>query len=244
MSRNPGVPPSHFSRFNHYDFCWLRPYCNYYLGERLFRSLQDSMTGRDFQASLQTLYRISNSKQQDDFSYEPGIAEVHQAFPEHTDKVNSYWSGNVNAPETWDPDDRLNFTSHNVVRWTQKPTYRNGIVSFSGTLAGEATLAKKTIREAREGGYGNFTIHDASGDYLGGILPPLAGRSYWNLENPADVVATTFEIYEKTFTIAFHWPSSAGDFRDKHITIWGYNNTQRTPTISRNTDPLGQSMIR
>lgn len=220
-------------------------HCNYYLGEKLFRALQDTVPANEFREALQEIYSTSRRKHEELQLYRAGIIEVRRAFGDHSTIVNRYWNGDVNTPETQGPDDQLNFTSHLVVRWTQKPAYLNGVVSFSGTLAGDATLATRTVAEAQEfSGYANFTVNDANGDFLGSILPPLTGGSYWHLEDPADAVAATYEIYEKTFTIAFQWPDSAGDFRDKHVTIWGYNNTERVPEINDGADPLGQSMIR
>ena len=219
-------------------------HCNYYLGEGLFRALHDTMTATEFQQALREMYTTSQRRHQELRYYRAGIIDVRRAFSEYSANVNRYWSGDVNTLEARDPDDQLDFTSHQVVRWTQKPTYLNGVISFSGTLTGDAELATGTLAEAQEGGYANFTVNDADGDYLGSILPRLTGGSYWRLENPADAVAATYEVYEKTFTIAFQWPDSAGDFRDKHVTVWGYNNTERAPTINDTVDPLGQSMIR
>lgn len=203
------------------------------------------MSETEFREALQAIYSTSQHKRKELRYYDAGIIEVRREFGEHLSIVNRYWSGDINTPETQDPDDQLNFTSHNAVRWTEKPTYRNGVVSFSGTLAGDATLVTRTVSEAQQfGDYANFTVNDANGDFLGSILPPLTDGSYWNLIDPADAVAAIYEIYEKTFTISFHWPDSAGDFRDKHITVWGYNNSERTPTVNDSVDPLGQSTIR
>lgn len=236
---------SNLSEIGDSDQTTAQFYCNYYLGEKLFRALQDTMSATEFREGLQEIYATSQRKHKELRYYRAGIIEVRRAFNQHSTIVNRYWNGDINTPETRDPDDQLNFTTHNAVRWTEKPTYRNGVVSFSGTLAGDATLVTKTISEAQQFGvYANFSIHRDDGEFLGSVLPPLTDGSYWNLTEPADVVAPTYEIHEKTFTIVFHWPDSAGDFRDKHITVWGYNNPERTPTVNDSVDPLGQSTIR
>ena len=220
-----------------------RFYCNYYLGEKLFRDLQSRMTVQDFTTALQNLYRASRDKPA---PTQPGqvradIADVRNAFAAHADVVEYYWSGDVN---TWDPDDNV-YKGHNVVEWTQKPTYSNGIVSFSGRLTGPATLSKQTLPDAQQGGgYSNFSINDSDGNYLGSILPPLPGNSYWNLDDPWDVVADTYQLNGKEFSVSFRWPGDVGEYSDKRVLVWGFNNADRTPQSGSNVDLLSSAAVR
>lgn len=222
-------------------------YCNYYLGEKLFRELQENAAPSDFIAGLQRLYQLSREQPapQTRQDYRAGIPQVRAAFPDSADIINRHWSGDLNAPHRWDPDDNLAFTSHNAVVWTQKPTYDDGIVSFAGSLSGDASLVSPDASTARQfGGSSNFTINDASGNALGSILIPLTGGSYWTLDDPGDVIAEQYQIGGGNFAISFQWPDALGDYANKHITVWGYHNTERTPTINNRADPLGQSTVR
>ena len=221
-------------------------YCNYYLGEKLFRELQQATTPEGFTAGLQELYHISRSRPAPRAAdeYRAGISQLREAFPNHDDIIDRHWSGDLNAPHRWDPDDSLAFTSHDAVVWTQKPSYRNGTVTFAGHLEGAANLVSPDTESAMRGGAANFTINDENGNPLGSILIPLTGNSYWSLDDPGDVVADRYAIGNGRFDIGFRWPTALGSYADKHITIWGYNNAARTATINNRTDPLAQSMIR
>ena len=220
-------------------------HCNYYLGEKLFRELQSRMTPQDFTAALQNLYQASQAKViTNQNPIRADIAEVRAAFPAHTDLVNYYWSGDVNAPHRWDPDDNL-YKGHNAVVWTQKPTYSNGIVSFSGRLTGAASLSSQRLTDAQEFGRPqNFTVNDAEGNYLGSILPAQSGGRYWILDNPGDVVADTYQLNGNEFSVSFRWPSGAGQYNDKRIIVWGFNNAGRTPQSGSNVDVLGKATVR
>ena len=221
-------------------------YCNYYLGEKLFRELQQSAAPADFIAGLQRLYQLSREQPapQTRQDYRAGIAQVIQAFPDHSDIINRHWNGDLNAPHRWDPDDNLAFTSHNAVTWTQKPTYNNGLVSFAGYLQDGASLTNPDDASAMQGDSANFTINDHSGNALGSILIPLTGNSYWTLDDPGDVIAEQYQVNGGAFVISFQWPDALGDYADKHISVWGYNNAERTPVINNRADPLGQSTVR
>ena len=220
--------------------------CNYYLGEKLFRELQENTTRADFVGALQQLYQLSQEQPtpQNRDEYRAGIAQVRQAFPNHAAIIDRHYSGDLNAPHRWDPDDNLTFTTHNAVVWQQKPTYRNGIVRFEGYLQGSATLSQSDYESARSGGSPSFSINDSNGQWLGSILIRLDGNRSWNLDDPGDVVADYYAISKNAFAISFQWPDALGDYADKHITIWGYNNAERTPTITRYADPLGKSTVR
>ena len=221
-------------------------HCNYYLGEKLFREIQQQTTADGFTAGLRHLYRLSRSQPapRTPFAYRAGISQLREAFPNHVGIIDRHWSGDLNAPHRWDPDDSLRFTSHEVVVWTQKPTYLNSTVSFTGHLQGTASLSKPDTESAMRGGAANFTINDYDGNPLGSILIPLTGNSYWNLDDPGDVVADQYEVGNGRFEISFRWPTALGNYADKHITVWGYNNAERMPTISKGADSLGMSMIR
>ena len=220
-------------------------HCNYYLGEKLFRAVQSKMTAQEFTAALQNLYRASRAKprptQRDQVRAD--IVDVRRVFEAHTDVVEYHWSGDVNAPHRWDSDDNL-YQGHNAVEWTQKPTYSNGVVSFSGRLTGPATLSSQTLLEAQHGGYSNFTISDSEGNYLGSILPSLSGGRHWTLNDPGDVVADTYHLDGNEFSVRFRWPAGVGQYQDKHVTVWGFNNAARTPESSAAVDVLSASIVR
>ena len=92
-------------------------HCNYYLGEQLFRELQQATTAEAFTAGLQRLYRLSRSQpaSRTREEYRAGISQVREAFPNHGAIIDRHWNGDLNAPHHWDPDDNLNFTSHDAV---------------------------------------------------------------------------------------------------------------------------------
>ena len=220
-------------------------HCNYYLGEKLFRDLQAAMTPADFTAAIQALYFASRAKPapQSADEYRADIDEVRQAFPEQREIIDRHYHGDLNAPHRWDPDDAINLRHHDAVIWEQKPTYNNGVVSFSGRLTGEATPVSRNITEARQGGTATFTV-GAGSETIGSILPRLPGNSYWTLDDPADAVAEVFEIDGGAFSISFQWPAAAGDPIGKRISVWGYIDSSRTPVWGSRADSLGISLIR
>ena len=222
-------------------------YCSYYLGEKLFRALQDSMSPGEFTAAIQALYAASQAlpKPKSINEYRADIEQVRQAFPDQQEIIELHYAGDLNAPYRWDPDDAINFRNHDVVTWIQKPTYQNGVVSFSGRLVGEATLIARSIDEARQAGIATFTIAEGTEPQsIGSILPKLTDGRSWVLDDPADVVADRFDVNEKSFSISFQWPAAAGNPIGKRISIWGYNNAGRTPVIGNRADSLGASIIR
>ena len=75
-------------------------YCNYYLGEQLFRELQQATTPEGFTAGLQDLYHISRSQPapQTQDEYRAGIGQLREAFSNHADIIDRHWSGDLNAP--------------------------------------------------------------------------------------------------------------------------------------------------
>ena len=220
-------------------------YCSYYLGEKLFRALQESMSPGEFTAAIQALYAASQAlpRPESQDEYRADIEQVRQAFPNQQEIIELHYTGDVNAPHRWDPDDAINFRHHDVVTWIQKPTYQNGVVSFSGRLVGDATLVARSIDEAREGRTSTFTIGEGT-ESIGSILPKLTDGRSWILDDPADVVADRFDLNGNSFSVSFRWPAAAGNPIGKRISIWGYNNTGRTPVIGNRADSLGISLIR
>ena len=220
-------------------------HCNYYLGEKLFRDLQDRMNQGQFATAIQNLYRLSLEKPPTKSleDYRASIEEVRQAFPEQREIIDLHYAGDLNAPHRWDPDDAINTRHHDAVAWTQKPAYQGGVVSFSGRLTGDAGLVARNIDEARRGGSATFTISEGT-KYIGSILPELTGRSYWTLDDPADVVADLFRIEGNSFSVSFQWPAAAGSPIGKRIIVWGYINADRTPVFGSEDDALGTSFIR
>ena len=65
--------------------------CNYYLGERLFKDLQDSMGEQPFKAAAQELYQLTLTARGNEIT--AGIEEVSQAFDSKTDLVHTHWAG-------------------------------------------------------------------------------------------------------------------------------------------------------
>ncbi len=221
-------------------------HCNYYLGEKLFRGVQDQMPPGEFTTAIQALYFASQAKPrpQSQNEYRAGIEEVRQAFPGQGKIIEVHYTGDLNAPRRWDPDDAISLLHHDAVIWTRKPTYHNSAVSFSGRLTGEATLVARSIAEAQQGGSSSpFTIGEGQ-QSLGSILTRLTDGSYWTLDDPADVVADQFEIDGTSFNVSLRWPTAAGNPTGKHITIWGYNNSSRVSVFGGRADALGISLIR
>ena len=75
----------------------LAYYCNYYLGERLFLELRDSMDGVAFSEKLRELYQLTLIEQGN--RQTPGIDAVRQVFSAQGGIVEKHWSGGLNAPE-------------------------------------------------------------------------------------------------------------------------------------------------
>lgn len=228
------------ARHGHVQF-----HCNYYLGERLFRDLQGRMKHSEFIASIQRLLRYSLEKPQPESleGYRAGIEEVRRAFPEWREIIEVHYSGDLNAPYRWDPDDAIDSLHHDAVIWMQKPIYEGGFVSFSGRLTGNASLVSRSVSEAQRGGLAAFSISEGR-EVIGSILPKLpAGRS-WTLDDPGDTVADVFELDGNSFSVRFRWPAAAGGPAGKRIIVWGYADASRRPAWGDGADSLGTSMIR
>ena len=218
-------------------------YCNYYLGERLFLELRESLDDAEFSEKLRELYQLSLTAQEADQT--PGIAAVRQVFIDQGGIVDKHWSGGLNAPENRPFDEGIDRISHDLIQWDQHPTYDGQEVALSGTLLDDAVLSSEIISQAREGGYSNFTLSLANGrDLVGFILPSLEGGRRWLLENPGDTVATVYQLYERSFTVKFPFPQMLDSPSDYTVIVWGFRDESRTPSIGENIDILGYARIR
>ena len=217
--------------------------CNYYLGQMLFQALLEGMGAEEFRTKLGELYRLSLAEQEADRT--PGIEAVRRVFSRQSDIIDLYWSGGVNAPENRPFDEGIERTSHDLVQWDQFPTFDGRWVSFRGTLLDGAVLSKATISQARSGGYQNFVMGQADdNEYVGTILPPLSGGRSWKLDDPGDSVATSYQLGGKEFDIRFLFPEALGDPSGYVVTVWGFQDENRTPNIGEKVDLLGYARIR
>ena len=214
--------------------------CNYYLGELLFRELLEHLGDEEFSEKIRELYRLFLTEQTI-----PGIDGVRQVFSDETDIINKHWSGALNAPENRPFDEGVDRTSHDLVQWDQHPTYDGRWVSFSGMLLDDAVLSQETIRQARGGGYSNFTFRSADGyAHQGAILPRLGDGRKWRLEDPGDAVAAVYELDERAFTVTFPFPPALDSPPDYVVIVLGFKDESRTTSISEGVDILGYARIR
>ena len=165
--------------------------CNYYLGERLFRELLEALSRPQFVAKLRELYQVVLPAREAGGT--PGIAEVRQVFDGQRSIVDKHWSGALNAPENR-LFEGVEWTSHDLVKWGQYPTYDGHSVTFSGTLLDGAVLSSETIEQARSGGSQNFLLRSADAyDFVGWLLPPLPDGRSWIL-GTGDSVTNTYSL--------------------------------------------------
>ena len=217
--------------------------CNYYLGLMLFQALLESMGAEAFSTKIGELYRLSLAGP--DAGGALRVDAVRRVFSGQSDIVDLHWSGAVNAPENRPFDEGKERASHDLIQWDQYPTYDGRSVSFRGTLLDGAVLSKATIYQARDGGYQNFTISRADAyDHVGTILPSLLGGSNWILDDPGDSVATSYRLGGKEFDIRFPFPEALGDPSGYVMTVWGFQDENRTPNIGEKVDLLGYARIR
>ena len=220
--------------------------CNYYLGERLFLELRDSMDDAMFNEKLGELYHLLLLAEH---SPTPDIDVVRQVFSGQAAIVEKHWSGALNAPENRPFDEGKDRTSHDLIQWDQHPTYDGiGSVTFRGTLLNDAVLSEETIRQATEGGgYANFQWASADGIAVGigsgSILPPLNDGSRWPI---LSTVATVYQLDDRAFTVTFPFPPSLSllDFSNYVVRVWGFQDGNRVPSIGENIDLLGYARIR
>ena len=219
-----------------------RFHCAYYLGQLLFQELLASMDSETFAASLQEYYRLSLEAQEADLT--PGIAEVRKAFAGQDAIIDRHWSGKMNAPENRPFDEGRDRTNHALIQWTQPPTNDgSNSVSVEGVLLEDAVLVNDT---PKRGGYANFSLYTADGEWVGSILPGLETGN-WTLDDPGDTVAGKYLINPETrsFIIEFPFPQKLeGVSSDYVVAVWGFQDTSRTPTIGENLDLLGYARIR
>ena len=222
----------------------LQFYCNYYLGEILFRDLMDGMDTPDFAAKLVELYLLLSDAEQDG-RRTPAIDAIHQVFSAQTDVINQHWAGAGNAPGEHSTADGIERPSHDLVQWDEHPARSQGsLIRFKGTLLGDAVLSAPTLALAQEGGYSNFTLHPAdSYAFSGHIFPQLTGGWTW-IADPSDVVAFSYSLDERTFTVEFPFQPSLGRDPSAYVVVvWGYQDSSRTPTMGA-VDILGYARIR
>ncbi len=215
--------------------------CNYFLGQMLFQELWEDAGKEEFNKGLRRLY---TSLLESDY-LERGIAQVRQTFPGQSTIVEKHWSGKVNAPENRPVT--LPWPYANLIEWNEPPTYNGRSVTFRGTLLGDAVLVKQTIEQARTGGFPNFTLNNTDGfGYVGTILPPLApdDNRYWILDNPGDVVASTYTLRDSTFTVRFVFPSQLDSPERYAVLVRGFYDETRTPITGGSSDILGYAVIR
>ena len=218
-------------------------YCNYYLGELLFLELRESLGDAGFSEKMRELYQLTLTQQE--AGQTPGIAAVRQVFTDQASIVEKHWSGKLNAPENRPFDEGIGRTSHDLIQWDQHPTYDGHDVTFRGTLLNDAGLSRETISQAREGGYTNFVLRPADDrGYAGSILPPFNDGLRWTLEDPGDTVATVYLLEDRTFTVTFTFPQALGSPSDYAVTVSGFRDASRTPSIGENIDILGYARIR
>ena len=221
---------------------WQRYHCNYYLGQLFFQELLESMDAGTFREKLRQLYQLSLEAQEADRT--PGIAEVRQVFPDQAEIIDRHWSGKMNAPENRPFDEGHDRTNHALIQWTQPPTYDgSNSVSLEGVLLDDAMLVNDT---PKRGGYPNFSLYTADGEWVGSILPGLTSGK-WTLDDPGDTVAGKYLVYPETrsFIIEFPFPQKLeGAPSDYVVAVWGFQDSNRTPTIGENLDLLDYARIR
>ena len=202
--------------------------CAYFLGQALFRDLLDGLSDAEFGGKLQSLFLLSLQEREGRTNL--GIAGVRQIFDGQSNTIDKHWSGRLNAPENRPFDEGVDRSSHDLVQWTEHPTYDGHLITFEGALLDDAVLANLN---PRSGGYQNFNMSAADAhDYVGSILPNLSG-SAWTLDDPGDAVAHTYVIdaRKRTFAVKFTFPQALGDPAEYVVIVWGFQDGSgaRTP---------------
>ena len=217
--------------------------CNYFLGQMLFSELLEDLGRGPFSQRLQALYRLSLAAMEDPEGETPGIAEVRKAFPDQAAVVEKHWSGALNAPENRPSDEGVFWTGHDLIQWDRFPTYDGQMVTFSGTLLGDAVLSNETLTEAQENGR-NFTLLRVTDNQsVGSVLPPPKANWRWNLNDPGDVVATQYELDDGTFSVRFRFPQALGDPSDYVVRVYGFQDGNRSSFFGWEVDVLGGARI-
>ncbi len=78
----------------------------------------------------------------------------------------------------------------------------------------------------------------------GYILPNLEGASSWKFVYPKSVVAFTYKFEGRTLHIEFVVPDALETPTDYVVTVMGFANDEREPTIGTKNDVLGYARIR
>ena len=215
--------------------------CHYYLGERLFKELLESLGVEAFGAKLKELYQLTRKEQKADRT--PGIAAVRQVFKGQAALVDKHWSGALNAPENRAFDEGVYRESHHLIQWDQPPTYDGRSVTFEGTLMGDAVLVNA---DPRSGGLQNFILAlTDKPEFAGVILPDVSGWD-WTLNSDGDAVASEYLFYPATrkFTVTFPFPTALDNPEDYAVEVRGFQDASRTPRIGDGDDLLGYARIR
>ena len=156
--------------------------------------------------------------------------------------------------ETLGFDEGIYRPNHDLVQWHQYPTYRDGKVSFSGVLLKDAVFSyPNSSPRLGAGVYPNFRGRLASDHkYLGSVVPPgstlpLVGWPLYSF----DILAESYRIDGPYFEVTFAFPQGLEYTpADYVITVYGFENQDRTPTIAvypdsgQFTDLLGYARIR
>ena len=216
--------------------------CNYFLGQSLFVDLLDDLGVDEFSRGLRDLYRLSLFNRSDE-----GIETVREAFPNSADIVRMHWSGKMNAPENRPFDEGVEWRSHDLIQWTQYPTYDGDSVTFRGTLLGDAVLSNETFKAAQSGQWQNFRLQRVgTGAYIGTILPQRDGDRDWLLDDIGDTIAQEYQLDKGSFSVTFSFAfgHQFGDASDYFISVWGFHDETRKPFTQQATDLLGYARIR
>ena len=182
-----------------------------------------------------------------------GITKVRQTFstPDEAAIVEKHWSGAMNAPENRGFDEGV-WSHHDLVEWVAYPTFnREGnYIAFRGRLLAGAVL-NHGVGSDGASGFQNFTFIWADGEehgIAGGILPSLPSGRTWDLSNSDSLVASTYTILDQTteeFIINFPFASHmVGEPSDYVVSVHGFQDATRTPTIGTDIDLLGYARIR
>ena len=215
--------------------------CNYFLGQSLFVDLLENLGVKEFSQGLRNLYELPL------YRNGGGIEAVRQAFANLTDIVEKHWSGKLNAPENRPFDEGVEWRSHDLIQWTQYPTYDGDSVTFRGTLLGDAVLSNETFKAAQSGQWQNFGLHRVgTGAYVGTILPQRDGDRDWLLDNIGDTIAEEYQLDEGSFrvTFSFAFGHQFGDASDFFVSVGGFQDEERKPFTGQAADLLGYARIR
>ena len=234
------------SQWNPASSDWQRYGCTYYLGQLFYQELLESLGQQALGEKMQELYLLTLQMQEG--YHVPGIDAVRSVFSDQAEIVDRHWSGKLNAPESRGFDEGIERTNHDLIQWTQYPTFSEGEVVLKGIPLEDAVYVARDMREAIRYERLAFTFMPTDGwEHLGSILPyEIASGFEWTFNTPGDVQASTFVIFQadSRFDIRFTFPTVLGPPENVIIVVWGYQNADREPTIGSKVDLLGYARIR